>query len=93
MERVQELIASRGGSVPVESIVSHPLDEGSSHAASVVTVTLCGGGSVDLFAKDFRSSRYEKDDPRLLAKRELRVYRDLLADAALGTAEFLGAGV
>jgi hypothetical protein len=61
-----------------------------SHHASVLTVQFSTGEEVKLFLKDFRFSRLPGDGLRQRAERELRVYRDLLAGADLGTARYCG---
>ena len=91
MRIATELVAARlGASIAIEGVSRSALDDGSSHAATVVAVTLAGGVRIELFVKDFGASRYAKDDPRRQAERELWVYRDLLPDAGLGTAAFQG---
>jgi hypothetical protein len=62
-----------------------------SYHASVLTVQFSTGEELKLFLKDFRFSRLPKDDLQRRAERELRVYRDLLAGAGLGTARYCGA--
>jgi Phosphotransferase enzyme family len=61
-----------------------------SYHASVLTVQFSTGEEVKLFLKDFRFSRLPKDGLHQRAERELRVYRDLLAGAGLGTARYCG---
>ncbi|RZU75785.1 phosphotransferase family enzyme [Micromonospora kangleipakensis] len=61
----------------------------SSYPAEVVTVGLADGRVVKIFLKDLSSRRYDRD----LAERrslEIAVYRDLLADANLGTPRYYG---
>src|SRR5262245_56840964 len=65
--------------------------DSSSYTSEVVTVRLAGGEAFRLFFKDFGSSRLAKDDPERHRDRELGVYRDLLAEADLGTAGYWGA--
>src|SRR5260370_23684720 len=62
-----------------------------SYPSSLVTVQLNTGAKVKLFLKDFRFARLSWDMHRQRAERELRVYRDLLAGAGLGTARSYGA--
>ncbi len=64
--------------------------DSSSYASEVVTVRLASGEEFRLFLKDFGSSRLAKEDPERQRDRELRVYRDLLAEADLGTAKYRG---
>jgi aminoglycoside phosphotransferase (APT) family kinase protein len=48
------------------------------------------GHGLQIFLKDFGFSRQSKDDPERRRERELRVYRDVLAKAELGTAKYYG---
>ena len=64
--------------------------EASSYPAEVLTARLASGEELALFFKDFGSSAFQKVEPRLQRDRELRVYRDVLADAGLGTPEYFG---
>src|SRR5260370_13117416 len=79
---------------PAGSWVVHVRQEraacATSYHASVLTVQLSTGAEGKLFLKDFRFSRLPKDGLRQRAERELRVYRDLLAGAGLGTARYCG---
>lgn len=61
----------------------------SSYPAEVVTVGFAGQQSLKIFLKDLSARRYDSD---LAARRsrEIAVYRDLLADADLGTARYYG---
>lgn len=61
-----------------------------SYDAYVVTVRLASGGELKIFLKDFGFSRLPKEGLEQRRERELRVYRDLLADAELGTARYYG---
>jgi aminoglycoside phosphotransferase (APT) family kinase protein len=81
----------RGGRARVVALQRRRQDDGSSYAAEIVTARLAGGAELQLFVKDFGSSpRFVKDQPRQQRDRELRVYRELLADAGLGTATYYG---
>jgi hypothetical protein len=62
----------------------------SSYDAEVVTVGLAGGGELTLFLKNFGASEFPKDEPARRRDRERTVYRELLADAKLGTASYYG---
>ena len=62
----------------------------SSYDAEVITVRLAGGEELTLFLKNFGASGFPKDDPTGRRDRERAVYRDLLADAKLGTASYYG---
>ncbi len=89
---VEQIVAVRcGAEAAIEAIDRRPCDDGSSYAADVVTVTLKGEQKFEVFVKYFGSSRYYKHEPRRQANREMRVYRDGLAGAGLGTAEYHGA--
>src|SRR3990172_11994817 len=61
-----------------------------SYDCDSVTVELEDGERLALFLKDFGFSRLSKDDRELRRVRELRVYRDLLAQADLGTPRYYG---
>ncbi len=61
-----------------------------SYDCETLTVELVGGERLVLFFKDFGFSRLSKDDRELRRARELRVYRDLLAQADLGTPHYYG---
>lgn len=61
-----------------------------SYAAHVATVTLASGRARRVFVKDFSSTVRPKDAPQQRREREVRVYRDLLDGAGLGTARYYG---
>jgi hypothetical protein len=61
-----------------------------SYPSDVVTVRLASGEEFRLFLKNFGFSQLPKDTPDQRRERELRVYRDLLAGADLGTARYHG---
>ncbi|HKB00605.1 MAG TPA: aminoglycoside phosphotransferase family protein [Gemmataceae bacterium] len=61
-----------------------------SYDAYVLTARLAAGGEVRAFLKDFGVSARPKDGPRERRERELQVYRELLADAGLGTPRYYG---
>jgi len=67
------------------AVQRRPVAEDTSYPCEVVTMTLAGGATTEIFLKVFGrgddASRYE---------RELRVYRDLLVEADLGTPRFRG---
>jgi aminoglycoside phosphotransferase (APT) family kinase protein len=62
----------------------------SSYDAEIVTLRLAGATDLTLFLKDFSASGFPKDDLERRRDRERGVYRDLLADASLGTASYYG---
>lgn len=65
-------------------------DLNTSYDAYLVDVRFEAGDNVRLFLKDFGFSSRAKNDPARRREREVSVYRDLLADAALGTARYYG---
>ena len=76
---------------PLREVTWERFGLATSYAAYVATVTLADGGLARLFVKDFASTVRPKDDPRQRREREVGVYRELLDDAALGTARYHGA--
>jgi Phosphotransferase enzyme family len=74
-----------------------PAGSATSHECNRLTIRVCSGTEVILFLKEFRSAALAADRTPALggvhrrAARELSVYRDLLADAGLGTASYYGA--
>jgi hypothetical protein len=88
---VERIVADEfGRGAAVAGIDRERSDHSSSYAADVVTVRLAGGEVFRLFLKDFGSSELPKDEPGQQRDRELRVYRELLAGASLGTARYHG---
>jgi hypothetical protein len=82
---------AHGGRRPaIAGIDRRRSDHSSSYASDVVTVRLAGGGEVEFFLKQFGHSEFPKDEPGRQRDRELRVYRELLAGAGLGTARYQG---
>jgi len=63
----------------------------SSYRAEVVTVRRRGAADVRIFLKDFARFRRDKGDMAGRRRRELCVYRELLAGAELGTPRYHGA--
>jgi aminoglycoside phosphotransferase (APT) family kinase protein len=61
-----------------------------SYDCYAVEVCTKDGDELQIFQKDFAFTRQSKDDPQRRRERELRVYRDLLAKADLGTAAYYG---
>jgi aminoglycoside phosphotransferase (APT) family kinase protein len=68
-----------------------PSEHSSSYETEIVTVALQGRGELRLFLKDFGARIYAKDSMIQRRSRELRVYRDLLSAADLGTPAYYGA--
>jgi aminoglycoside phosphotransferase (APT) family kinase protein len=87
----QIVAARRGSDRAIAGIDRRRCDDGSSYATDLVTVTLEDGKELEVFVKCFGLSRYHKQEPWRQAEREIRVYRDVLARADLGTAEYCGA--
>lgn len=79
-----------GGRSAVASIHWRRFELATSYDARVVTAHLDGGASLDVFLKDFGFSVRAKDGPRERREREVRVYRELLPRAILGTATYYG---
>src|SRR5436189_6405662 len=61
----------------------------SSYACDVVTVDLASGDELQIFLKNFGVSYRPKDGPQR-REREVRVYREVLTEADLGTATYYG---
>lgn len=61
-----------------------------SYDTYIVTVRLATGGELRFFLKDFGVSRLVKNSRKDRRERELRLYRDLLPEAGLGTARYFG---
>jgi len=61
-----------------------------SYDCYAVDVSTKDGDELQIFLKDFAFTRQSKDDPQRRRERELYVYRDLLANAELGTAAYYG---
>jgi Phosphotransferase enzyme family len=76
---------------PAVAAVSRSRSEVSaSYDAYVVTVRPAAGEGLKVFLKDFGFSRLPKEGLERRRERELRVYRDLLAGADVGTARYHG---
>jgi hypothetical protein len=76
--------------VEIVQVHREEADCATSYHVSVLTVRLSTAEVFRLFVKDFSFSRLPKDGLRPRAERELCVYRDLLAEAGLGTARYYG---
>ena len=79
------VMSSRGFDLEVKRSES-----ASSYDVNIVTVRFTEGGFRRLFMKDYGSSVRVKHDPVKRRDCEFGVYRDLLGDAGLGTARYLG---
>jgi aminoglycoside phosphotransferase (APT) family kinase protein len=87
---LEPIVADRCGARNVIATIDRSrCDASSSYASDLVTVRLTGGEELRFFLKDFSASQYRKEEPQQ-RDRELRVYRDLLAGAGLGTATYDG---
>jgi hypothetical protein len=79
------------GECAVAGIEQSQFERPTFYGARIVTVRLSSGDRLEFFLKDFGSySKKPKDEMELRRERELRVYRDLLAGAALGTPRYYG---
>jgi aminoglycoside phosphotransferase (APT) family kinase protein len=88
---LEEIVADRFGSgASIAGIHRTRFPHLGSYDCDSVTVELDDGERLSLFLKDFGFSRLSKDDRELRRVRELRVYRDLLAHADLGTPRYYG---
>ena len=82
--------ATAGGRATIAGIDRRRFDLATSYAAEVLTVRLDSGAAFQVFLKNFGLSARPKDGPRQRREREVRVYRELLAGAGLGTAGYYG---
>jgi hypothetical protein len=80
-----------GRSCPVRHVDCEPYSAATSYASYVVTAELADGRILQLFLKDYGFSRRPRRHLAARRERELRVYRELLPQAGLGTARHLGA--
>ena len=60
------------------------------YSSDIITVQFVTGDVLKIFLKDFGSYQRPKEGMIQRRERELRVYRDLLAEADLGTAKYYG---
>jgi Phosphotransferase enzyme family len=79
-----------GGPSAIAEIRHSRIPPAFSYTTYLVSIRLTGGGEVQVFLKDFGSSRRPQSDPKQRCEREVCVYRDLLAGAGLGTARYYG---
>lgn len=92
LRSVRQAVAERfGPGARVASVDQQPSSYASWYASQVVTAILTDGRELKMFLKNFGTYREEKEGMTLRRNRELRVYRDLLSGARLGTAGYLGA--
>jgi hypothetical protein len=87
----QGVSASLGRPCSIGSIKRTQLEQATAFRTEMITMQLDNGAELNVFLKDFGLSSLPKDNLPDRRERELRVYRDLLADAGLGTAKYYGA--
>ena len=80
----------RSGS-PLASIRRRAFPGSTSYATEIVTAELATGDAIEIFVKDYGSSRLPKDAAAARRERERRVYEELLVHPELGTPRFYGA--
>ena len=89
---IEHVVTARiAGGRPVAGIRRFRLPAIGSYDCERVTIDLQSGNELVLFLKNFSHSRLSKDQPERRRIRELRVYRDLLDGAGLGTPEYFAA--
>src|SRR5919202_1935306 len=81
----------RGGRLAIAAIRRDRFERSSSYACDVVTAELASGDELKVFVKGFGVSKVPHAETQQRRERELRVYRDFLAEADLGTATYYGA--
>jgi hypothetical protein len=90
-ERLEPLIpAMLGGREEIMDIRLSRFKLSTSYNTYLVTIRLITGDELKIFLKDFGFSVRPKDSPKQRRERELRVYRDLLAEAEMGAARYYG---
>jgi hypothetical protein len=89
---LDDVVARHGGgrASAIVSIERRRSQFSSFYASDVLTIRLESGDELKVFMKDFGSYDHPKDGLAGRRDRELAVYRDLLADAELGTARYYG---
>ena len=92
LDCVERIVTDVAGHASVADVKREAGRFASSFAVEVVTVRLDDGDELKVFLKDFGSSLRQRPKPGVPRRREreLAVYRDLLADADLGTPEYYG---
>lgn len=89
---IDQSVCSRfGGKRAVREIRRTPFAHIGSYDCERVSVALNDGACIELFLKDYSHTRQSKDQPVRRRIRELRVYRELLDGADLGTPALFGA--
>jgi aminoglycoside phosphotransferase (APT) family kinase protein len=90
-ERLERMIPTMlGGGEKIMDIRLSRFKLSTSYDTYQVTVQLINGDEFKVFLKDFGFSVRPKDSPKQRRERELRVYRDLLTEAEIGTARYYG---
>jgi Phosphotransferase enzyme family len=90
-ELLRILRGALAGGAPLTRVERAPGPRASSYRIEVVTLHRAGAPDLRLFLKDLGVCRHRKDGMAARRWRELRVYRDLLAGAGLGTPALHGA--
>jgi hypothetical protein len=88
VERALARVGQNGS--PLAAIHRRGFEGATSYAVEIVTAELESGRALDIFVKDFGSSKLPKDAAAERRERERRVYADLLEGEELGTARFYG---
>src|SRR5919202_5969750 len=88
---VERIVRDRcGGRSAIVGIHRQRHERSSSYACDVVTVELATGDELQIFLKNLGMSYRSDAGLQQRRERELRVYRDLLTEADLGTATYYG---
>src|SRR5918911_5089214 len=88
---VEGIVRDRcGGRSAIVGIHRQRFAHATSYPCEVVSVKLATGEELKIFLKNFGTSQLPKDGLPQRRERELRVYRDLLTEADLGTATYYG---
>jgi hypothetical protein len=74
----------------IDSIERKRSQFSSFYASDIITVRLASAEEFKVFLKDFGSFDHVKDTMKERREREVLVYRDILVDAGLGTANYYG---
>ena len=82
-----------GGQPVITSLHRNRSKYSSWYAAEILTVRVAAGAELKIFMKDFGSYFRAKDGMEQRRDREMRVYKELLAQADLGTARYYGSVV
>ena len=91
LDQVERIVADRfGPGAALAELRRSRFPYIGSYDCYAVEVRTKDGDELQIFQKDFAFTRQSKDDPQRRRERELRVYRDLLAKAELGTAAYYG---